>query len=88
MTESVWARAYRISNMYPDGIGIMKSEEPPKNFNWDMWLGPRPFRPYQYNIALEMKTRIEWDHVKERITNHDEANSLLHYVYRKPWSLD
>ncbi len=43
--------AFRINNMYPDGIGKMKPEEPPKNFNWDMWLGPRAFRPYQYNIC-------------------------------------
>ncbi len=43
--------AARISNMYPDGIGKMKPEQPPKDFNWDMWLGPRAYRPYQYNIA-------------------------------------
>ncbi len=45
------ARAYRISNMYPEGIGKMKPEAPPKDFNWDMWLGPREYRPYQFNIA-------------------------------------
>ncbi len=45
------ARSSRISDMYPDGIGKMKPEEPPKNFNWDMWLGPRAYRPFQYNIA-------------------------------------
>ncbi len=45
------ARAYRISNMYPNGIGALKSEAPPAGFDWDMWLGPRAFRPYQYNIA-------------------------------------
>lgn len=48
------ARAFRINNMYPDGIGKMKPEQPPKDFNWDMWLGPRAFRPYQYNIAPYM----------------------------------
>jgi predicted dehydrogenase len=45
------ARAYRISNMYPNGIGNMKAEKPPKDFDWDLWLGPRPYQPYQYNIA-------------------------------------
>jgi predicted dehydrogenase len=47
-------RAGRINNMAPGGIGKMKAEEPPKNFNWDMWLGPRASRPYQYNIAPYM----------------------------------
>ncbi len=44
-------KAFRINNMYPDGIGKMKAEEPPRDFNWDMWLGPRAYRPYQYNIC-------------------------------------
>jgi predicted dehydrogenase len=45
------ARAARISNMYPDGIGKCQPEDPPADFNWDMWLGPRAYRPYQWNIA-------------------------------------
>ena len=45
------ARALRISNMTPDGIGSYPDEAPPADFNWDMWLGPRAFRPYRYNIA-------------------------------------
>ena len=44
------ARAARISNMFPDGIGKMKPEQAPTELNWDMWLGPREVRPYQYNI--------------------------------------
>jgi len=47
----VMARAYRISNMYPDGIGKAKPEPPPAGLDWEMWLGPRAARPYQYNIA-------------------------------------
>lgn len=49
--QVVTARAYRISNMFPNGIGKLKAEKPPKDFDWDLWLGPRPLRPYQYNIA-------------------------------------
>ena len=45
------ARALRISNMYPDGIGRMKPEAPPADLDWDMWQGPRAWRDYQYNIA-------------------------------------
>ena len=47
-------RAARISNMFPNGIGKLKAEQPPKDFNWDMWLGPRASRPYQYNMAPYM----------------------------------
>ena len=45
------ANAFHISNMFPDGIGKLNPEQPPKDFDWDMWLGPRKVRPYQYNIA-------------------------------------
>jgi predicted dehydrogenase len=39
------ARAYRINNMFPNCIGKLNPEQPPKDFNWDMWLGPRAVRP-------------------------------------------
>jgi predicted dehydrogenase len=45
------ARAYRVDNMAPKGIGREKPEAPPPGFDWDLWLGPRASRPYQYNIA-------------------------------------
>lgn len=49
-----YAGGSHVSNMYPNGIGKLKPENPPKDFNWDMWLGPKPYRPYQYNIAPYM----------------------------------
>ena len=39
------------------------------------------------NIALAMNMRLEWDPLAERITNSDQANELLHYTYREPWTL-
>jgi hypothetical protein len=39
------------------------------------------------NIALATKTRIEWDPKSERIINNKQANNLLQYEYRKPWTL-
>jgi len=39
-------------------------------------------------ISLAVRQRLEWDPQREQITNHPDANHLLHYEYRKPWSLD
>ncbi len=47
-------RSAHSSNLFPNGIGKLKPEQPPKDFDWDMWLGPRAYRPYQYNIAPYM----------------------------------
>ncbi len=44
------ARAYRLSNMFPKGMGKAKTTAPPKELDWNMWLGPRPFIPYRENI--------------------------------------
>jgi predicted dehydrogenase len=39
------------------------------------------------NIALATRARLDWDAEAERFTNNDEANKLLSYEYRKPWTL-
>lgn len=46
------ARAYRISNMYPDGIGSFDPRNPPEGMNWDLWLGPRGEREYRDDMSL------------------------------------
>jgi predicted dehydrogenase len=39
------------------------------------------------NIALATRSVIEWDSKAERITNNEQANSLLQCEYRAPWTL-
>src|SRR5262249_6846808 len=45
------ARSYRASNMFPNGIGISPDSDAPKDLDWDTWLGPRPKRAFNVNIA-------------------------------------
>lgn len=63
-----FALSNHVSNMYPNGIGKMKPEKPPKDFDWDMWLGPKPYRPYQYNIAPYMFRW--WEEYDNQILNN------------------
>ena len=44
-------RSYHRSNMFPNGMGKSAPSASPADLDWDMWLGPRPERPYQDNIA-------------------------------------
>jgi len=75
------ARSYRISNMYPDGIGNCKPEDPPKGFDWDMWLGPRTYRPYQYNIAPYY---FRW----WKSYSTQNGNWGVHYMDTMRWLMD
>lgn len=63
-----FAISNHVSNMYPNGIGRMKPEKPPRDFDWDMWLGPKPYRPYQYNIAPYMFRW--WEEYDNQILNN------------------
>jgi predicted dehydrogenase len=72
------SRANRLSNMYPAGIGKAEPSEPPAGLNWDMWLGPRPERPFQATIA-PYKFRW-WD-----IYSSQVANWGVHYLDAIRW---
>ena len=74
------ARAYRISNMHPDGIGKYPVAAPPEGLDWDMWLGPRPMRPYKDNIVL-YKFRW-WQAYSSQV-----ANWGVHYCDAIRWAL-
>jgi predicted dehydrogenase len=76
-----FASASHVGNMFPNGIGKMKPETPPADFNWDFWLGPRAYRPYQYNIA---PYRFRWwDDFCNQISNQG-----VHYLDLILWMLN
>jgi predicted dehydrogenase len=74
------ARAYRVSNMYPNGIGRAKPAPPPADLDWNMWLGPRPERPYQENIA---PYKFRWWH----LYSSQMGNWGVHYLDAIRWCL-
>lgn len=63
--------SHYYSNMTPNGIGRMKPDTPPADFDWDMWLGPRAYREFQYNIAPYMFRW--WKDYSSQIANNGVA---------------
>ena len=73
--------AYRLSNMWPKGIGKCADTEPPAGLDWDMWLGPRPKRPFRENIA-PYKFRW-WKNYSSQVGNWG-----VHYFDLFRWMVD
>jgi predicted dehydrogenase len=74
-----YASGAYVSNMFPDGIGKYKPEDPPADFNWDMWLGPKQMQPYQYNLAPYMFRW--WEEYDNQIANNGvHSLDLLRWV--------
>ena len=74
-------RAYRLSNMYPTGIGRAPDGPPPEGLDWDLWLGPSAERPFNANIA-PYKFRW-WEAYSSQM-----ANWGVHYFDLLRWILN
>ncbi|MCU0962910.1 MAG: Gfo/Idh/MocA family oxidoreductase [Pirellulaceae bacterium] len=72
------ARAYDTTNMSPRGIGKAEPTDPPSDLDWDMWLGPRPSRPFQATIT-PFKFRW-WDLYATRF-----ADNGVHFIDIMRW---
>ena len=44
-----FVRTWNYSNIYPEGIGNPPDSDPPAGLDWDMWLGPAPKVPFNWN---------------------------------------
>ena len=48
--------------IWPQGIGRPRGTKPiPKSLDWDLWLGPAPYRPY-HDAYMPFKWRGWWDY--------------------------
>lgn len=67
-------RAFHIQNEWPNGIGNPPNEAPPKDFDWESWLGPAPKRAYNKNRTF-YRFRWFWDYSGGQLTNFG-----VHYI--------
>lgn len=78
---SVWADAAHARNF----LDCIKSR---KKCNADVLTGHISTAATLIgNIALKTESTLKWDARKERFTNNEAANRLLHYEYRAPYRL-
>jgi predicted dehydrogenase len=74
---SVRMQAYR--NIMP-GYGRPTDQEPPRELDWDLWLGPAPARKYNPNRAI-YHFRWFWDYSGGQMTNLGQhALDIAHWV--------
>jgi predicted dehydrogenase len=43
-----FVRTWNYSNTFPDGQGTYPDSDPPAGLDWDLWLGPAPKVPYNF----------------------------------------
>jgi predicted dehydrogenase len=72
------SRAYRLSNMFPEGIGKAPPGDAPVDLDWNMWLGPRPARKFQATIA---PYKFRW----HNLYSSQMANWGVHYLDAIRW---
>ena len=56
-------RTWNFGNESPDGIGNPPDGAPPKELDWDMWLGPapkRPFNPNRFGVFPDRWSSFRW----------------------------
>ena len=71
-------RTWNYGNSYPEGIGNPANEEPPPGLDWDMYLGPAPWVPFNKN-RLGGTFRYFWNYSGGTMT--DWGTHLIDIVH-------
>jgi len=68
-----FVRTWIVGNEYPDGIGNPADSKPPATLDWNLWLGPAPKRPFNWNrfgVGDRWSTfRYFWDYAGGMMTD-------------------
>jgi predicted dehydrogenase len=72
-------RMSSFRNIIP-GYGSPADQEPPPEIDWNMWLGPAPFRQYNPNRCI-YHFRWFWDYSGGQITNLGQHSlDIIHWI--------
>jgi len=63
-----WVRVWNYANMFPQGIGREPDSDPPVGLDWDFYLGPAPYVPFNRKRFL-VTFRWFWDYSGGYITD-------------------
>jgi len=77
--EVTVARGFHIQNEWPNGIGNKPDGPPPSEKEWDQWLGPAPYVPYNPNRSF-YNFRWFYNYSGGQLTNFG-----VHYVDMLRW---
>jgi len=53
-------RTFLVMNQGPEGIGSAPNTDPPKDLDWELWLGPYPMRPFNPLIVQSGSNRCSF----------------------------
>ena len=56
-----FVRIWNYTNMFPSGVGRAPDSDPPEGVDWDMYLGPAPYVPFNKNRFIGTY-RWFWDY--------------------------
>jgi len=56
-----FVRIWNYTNMFPNGVGRAPDSDPPEGVDWDMYLGPAPYVPFNKNRFIGTY-RWFWDY--------------------------
>jgi predicted dehydrogenase len=68
------ARSFHIQNEWPEGIANPQESTPPEGLDWEAWLGPAPWKPYNKNHTF-YRFRWFYDYSGGQLTNFG-----VHYI--------